>query len=225
MTRSALIDKRPLRLIIADDHPLVLLALDNLLSSHPDMQIVGRAHSVAQLFATASECEFDLAVIDLNMPGRGAAAGCDVLRAFKQRYGRAVIVLTMESDAATLRRAAELEVAAVLSKRDSLELIFAAIASAMADEIYLGPGVRDLIAGGLRDAGAESGGRLLTQRELEVLVHWSSGLGVTEIAALLGRSVKTVSAQKCSAMRKLSLKSNVELYRFAAGCRVTTRGN
>jgi DNA-binding NarL/FixJ family response regulator len=56
---------------------------------------------------------------------------------------------------------------------------------------------------------------MLSRRELEVFTQYASGLGVTEIAARLGRSVKTISAQKCTAMRKLALHSDAELFRFA----------
>jgi two-component system, NarL family, captular synthesis response regulator RcsB len=56
---------------------------------------------------------------------------------------------------------------------------------------------------------------LLSRREMEVFTQYAAGLGVTEIATRLGRSVKTISAQKCTAMKKLALHSDVELFRFA----------
>ncbi len=56
---------------------------------------------------------------------------------------------------------------------------------------------------------------LLSKRELEVFTHYASGLAITEIARQTGRSVKTISAQKCTAMKKLSLQSDADLYRFA----------
>jgi two-component system capsular synthesis response regulator RcsB len=56
---------------------------------------------------------------------------------------------------------------------------------------------------------------LLSPRELEVLKQYASGIGVTEIATRLGRSVKTISAQKCTAMRKLALRTDSELFKFS----------
>jgi len=63
---------------------------------------------------------------------------------------------------------------------------------------------------------------VLSRRELEVFTQYASGFGVTEIAGRLGRSVKTISAQKCTAMRKLALHSDAELFRFAVEHGVVT---
>jgi len=65
---------------------------------------------------------------------------------------------------------------------------------------------------------------VLSRRELEVFTQYASGLGVTQIAERLGRSVKTISAQKCMAMRKLALNSDAELFRFALEHGVVTDG-
>ncbi|MEK6291843.1 MAG: LuxR C-terminal-related transcriptional regulator, partial [Paraburkholderia tropica] len=106
------------------------------------------------------------------------------------------------------------------SKRDRIDLIPVAIASAMAREHYIGQVVRELLKKAEREQRREEVLRLLSRREFEVLTHYASGLGVTEIAGLLGRSVKTISAQKCAAMKKLALTTDIDLYRFALECGV-----
>lgn len=126
----------------------------------------------------------------------------------------------MEHDAAALRRAIELDVEALLSKRDRIDLIAVAIASAMAHEQYVGPVVRELLENASREERRTRVHQVLSRREFEVFTHYAAGLGVSEIARLLGRSVKTISAQKCAAMKKLSLNSDIELYRFAIECGV-----
>jgi two-component system, NarL family, captular synthesis response regulator RcsB len=126
----------------------------------------------------------------------------------------------MESDPGALQEVLELQIDALVSKRDRIDLIPVAIMSAMAHEQYAGPIVRELLARASVEQRCEEVRRILTRRELEVITHYASGRGVTEIATLLGRSVKTISAQKCAAMKKLSLANDVELYRFAAECGV-----
>ncbi|RQG99859.1 response regulator transcription factor [Paraburkholderia dinghuensis] len=211
----------PVRVIVADDHPLVLFALESLITSFANLQIVARAQTASQLFEEAARQDFDLVVMDLHMPGQGGEEGYDVLRRFRQRFAqKAVVLLTMETNAAALREALELDVDAVLSKRDRIDLIPVAIASAIAHEHYVGPVVRDLLLQASRAQRREKVHQILSRRELEVFTHYASGLGVTEIAGLLGRSVKTISAQKCAAMKKLSLDNDVELYRFAEECGV-----
>ena len=136
----------PVRVIVADDHPLVLFALESLIASFPNLQIVARAQTMQQLFEEAARQDFDLVLMDLYMPGQEGDEGHDALRRFRQRFAqKAVVVLTMETNAAALREAVELDVDAVLSKRDRIDLIPVAIASAMAHEHYVGPVVRDLL--------------------------------------------------------------------------------
>lgn len=215
----------PVRVIVADDHPLVLFALESLIAGFPNLRIVARAQTAPQLFEAAARQDFDLVLMDLYMPGQGGEdghdTGHDAVRRFRQRFPqKAVVVLTMETNPAALREALELGVDAVLSKRDRMDLVPVAIVSAIAREHYVGPVVRDLLAQASRAQRREEVHRILSRRELEVLTHYASGLGVTEIAGLLGRSVKTISAQKCAAMKKLSLGNDVELYRFAVECGV-----
>ncbi|MFP3589971.1 LuxR C-terminal-related transcriptional regulator, partial [Paraburkholderia sp. SIMBA_055] len=78
-----------------------------------------------------------------------------------------------------------------------------------------GPAIRALLADATLSRRIDYVRQVLSRRELEVLTHYATGRGVTEIALRLGRSVKTISAQKCTAMRKLSLQSDADLFRFA----------
>jgi two-component system, NarL family, captular synthesis response regulator RcsB len=206
----------PVRTIIADDHPLVLLAIENLMSTYPNMEIVGRATDSSQLFAEAGRVSCDLVVMDLYMPGGSNGDGLDMVRQFRTRFPEVVlVVLTMETEAEALQKVIALGVGAVVSKRDRIDLIHVAIITALAHECYLGPAIRTLLADATIARRLDYVRQILSRRELEVLTHYASGLGVTEIAARLDRSVKTISAQKCTAMRKLSLHSDADLFRFA----------
>jgi DNA-binding NarL/FixJ family response regulator len=206
----------PVRAIIADDHPLVLLAIENLMSGYPNMQIVGRAADATELFMEVDRSPCDLVVMDLYMPGGSDGSGLDVVRQFKLRYPEvALVVLTMETEATELQKVISLGVDGLVSKRDRIDLIHVAVVTALARECYVGPAVRSLIADATVIQRLDFVRKMLSRRELEVFTQYASGLGVTEIATRLGRSVKTISAQKCTAMRKLALHSDAELFRFA----------
>jgi DNA-binding NarL/FixJ family response regulator len=154
--------------------------------------------------------------MDLYMPGGADGSGVEAVRQFRRRYPDvALIVLTMETEAAALQSVISLGVDALISKRDRIDLIHVAIVTALAGECYLGPAVRTLITKAAAMQRLDFVRSVLSRRELEVFTQYASGLGVTEIAGRLGRSVKTISAQKCTAMRKLSLNSDAELFRFA----------
>jgi two-component system capsular synthesis response regulator RcsB len=206
----------PIRTIIADDHPLVLLAIENLVASLPNMRIVGRALDSTQLFDELERLACDVVVMDLYMPGGACGDGLDAIRLFKARYPNvALVILTMTTEVDVLQEAVSLGVNAVLSKRDRIDLLHVAVVTALAREFYLGPTVRALLADAKLAQRLERVRQLLSKRELEVFSYYAAGLGITEIARQTGRSVKTISAQKCAAMKKLSLHSDVDLYRFA----------
>jgi DNA-binding NarL/FixJ family response regulator len=206
----------PVRAIIADDHPLVLLAIENLISGYPNMEIVGRAADATELFAEVDRGSCDLVLMDLYMPGGSDGSGLEVVRQFKSRYPDiALVVLTMETEAAELQKVISLGVEGLVSKRDRIDLIHVAVITALARECYVGPAVRALIADASATQRLDYVRKILSRRELEVFTQYASGYGVTEIAARLERSVKTISAQKCTAMRKLALHSDAELFRFA----------
>ncbi|TKC89629.1 response regulator transcription factor [Trinickia terrae] len=206
----------PIKTIIADDHPLVLLAIENLVASLPDMQIVGRAIDSTGLFEELARIECDVVVTDLFMPGGAQGDGLEIIQLFKERYPEiALVVLTMSMDVDVLRSAISLGADAILSKRDRIDLMHVAVVTALAREFYLGPTIRTLLADAKRAQRLERVRQLLSKRELEVFTHYASGLGIAEIARQTGRSVKTISAQKCTAMKKLELESDVDLYRFA----------
>ncbi len=206
----------PIRTIIADDHPLVLLAIENLMLGYPNMQIVGRAADVTELFIEADRTPCDLVLMDLHMPEGLAGDGLESVRHFKVRYpGVALVVLTMETGVEALQQVMALGVKALVNKRDRLDLIRVAIVAAHARECYIGPAARALISDAAEARRLDFVRQMLSRRELEVFTLYASGLGVTEIALRLDRSVKTISAQKCTAMRKLSLHNDAEIFRFA----------
>ncbi|WP_175052185.1 response regulator transcription factor [Paraburkholderia sediminicola] len=206
----------PVRTIIADDHPLVLLAIENLMMGYPNMQLVGRAADATELFREVDRIPCDLVFMDLYMPGGLCGDGLEAVRQFKVRYPKvALIVLTMETQAAALRKVIALGVDGLISKRDRIDLLHVAAVTALARECYLGPAVRALIADATVAQRLDFVRQMLSRRELEVFTQYAAGLGVTEIASRFGRSVKTISAQKCTAMRKLNLHCDAELFRFA----------
>jgi two-component system capsular synthesis response regulator RcsB len=109
----------------------------------------------------------------------------------------------METSPEVLERLISLGVDAVMSKRDRIDLIHVAIVNALAHERYVGPAVRAALADATVARRLEFVRELLSPREMEVLRQYASG-------------VKTISAQKCKAMRKLALHSDTELFKFAA---------
>jgi DNA-binding NarL/FixJ family response regulator len=78
----------PVRAIIADDHPLVLFAIENLMGGYQNMEVVGRAIDATDLFAEVDRTGCDLVLMDLYMPGGADGSGIDAVRQFRSRYPR-----------------------------------------------------------------------------------------------------------------------------------------
>ncbi len=205
------------RLAIADDHPLVILAIERLAANFPNVEVVSRSADSTQLEDSLVRNECDVAIIDFYMPGGRYGDGVELIQHIAACHpGVRIVVLSRADNAALVKQALEAGAHAFLSKEDRLDLLYVAIVSAIANETYLGPAIRRTLA----EANVESRARFirqrLTGRELEVIERYARGANVTEIAKELSRSVKTISAQKCAAMRKLELSTDADLYRFIA---------
>lgn len=208
---------RRIRLAIADDHPLVILAIERLAGNFPNVEVVSRCANSTQLEESLARDACDVAILDFYMPGGLYGDGVELLQHVSSRYPAVRLVVLSRTDNATLiKHALDAGAHAFLSKEDRLDLIYLAIVSVMANEIYLGPAIRRCLAVANTESHARFIRQRLTTRELEVIESYARGANVTEIAKRLGRSVKTISAQKCAAMRKLDLSSDADLYRFVA---------
>ncbi|VXB49596.1 Two component transcriptional regulator, LuxR family [Burkholderia sp. 8Y] len=208
---------RRLRLAIADDHPLVILAIERLAANFPNVEVVSRSANSTQLDESLARGDCDVALVDFYMPGGRYGDGIQLIQHIAHCYpGVRIIVLSRNDNAALVRQALDAGAHAFLSKEDRLDLVYVAIVSAIANETYLGPAVRRTMAAANVESRARFIRQRLTTRELEVIERYARGANVTEIAKELERSVKTISAQKCAAMRKLNLSTDADLYRFIA---------
>jgi two-component system, NarL family, captular synthesis response regulator RcsB len=194
----------------------VILAIERLIANVQNIEIVCRAEDSSGLVEALDKQECDVVIMDFFMPGGIHGDGIELIRYLVKHYpNAAIIVLSMTTDADLIARAMEAGANAVVSKQDRLELIYVAIVTVLAHEDYLGPSVRALLADASTSNRVDQIRQKLTRRELDVIARYARGGNVTEIARELDRSVKTISAQKCAAMRKLELSTDAELYRFA----------
>lgn len=213
----------PIRIVIADDHPVVLLGIKALLSEYgAGMQVVGEAGSSKELLALLPHCECDLLVTDYSMPdATGAEDGLAWLKRLRREYpALPVIVLTMIHNPALVRGMLGAGVNGVVGKAAMTRELLLAIRAVAAGRSYVSEHVREVVADPpVFDTGhGDSAGNdpsALSRREAEIVRLYASGLTITQIAERVHRSVKTISQQKNNAMRKLGLTSNSQLYEYA----------
>ena len=206
-----------IRIALADDHSLIRMGMRHVLSSELGFSIVGEAANVDELFNIVTARECDVVVTDLYMPGGGQADGLPMLHAFRQHFPAVkVVVLTMRDQPALLQRVRDAGAFAVLSKRDDLRELRAAIVAAFQQRSYIGTTIRRdvaLVSGPCAGMVSLTG---LSPREVEVVGLYVGGMSVSAVARHLKRSIKTVSTHKTSAMHKLGIRSDAELCRYGA---------
>lgn len=202
------------RIVLADDHPIVSSGVRLLLEQNSEFRVVAEATSPDDLIRTLDATPCDVLVTDFNMPGEQTADGLSLLQLLGRRWpDLVVVVLTQLGNPGVLNTIARLpNVRALVSKTDAMRELSLAVKAAALKRHYLSALVkRQLDSHG----NSHDGTTELSKREAEVVRLFVSGHTVSDIARQLNRSVKTVSSQKVEAMRKLGVKTDLELYAYA----------
>ncbi|MGO4221655.1 response regulator [Lysobacter sp. TAF61] len=201
-----------LRIILADDHPIVRSGVRVLLERN-NMQVVAEAGSTGELVRALDEHPCDVLLTDFSMPGGQLPDGLAMLEHLRSRWPQVpIIVLTMMNNPGVLSSILGTGVRGLLNKSDALSELPLAIQAVSHGREYVSA------AGGhqLDQMEGHDSTRLpLSPREAEVLGLFVSGLTVSQIAERLDRSIKTVSRQKMDGMSKLGLKTDLEVYAYA----------
>jgi len=200
--------------VIADDHPVVLFGVQAILENETHIEITNVAHNSTELFKALETQPVDVVVTDFSMPGGAYGDGIDMLTRLHARFpDTRVIVLTIHDNPALLANITRLPIAGILSKTGEIKEIPAAIERVMAGGRYLGASVQSVLENA--DLPSSPHNQVsLSNRELEVLRMFLGGMSVMNIATTTHRSIKTISNQKQSAMRKLGCSTDSELFKL-----------
>ncbi|WP_445147322.1 response regulator [Dyella sp. Tek66A03] len=201
-----------LRVILADDHPIVIAGAKQCLETSVDIRVVAEASNADGLMALLREVPCDVLVTDYVMPGGVRADGDSMIRHLRRQYPNLpIVLLTMTSNVALLSKALEAGVTAVVDKGAGMSELPKATRMAFARRSYFSPKIR-AIMDELVQPSAKSAIQLsLSAKEMDVIRKFCEGRSVTEIANDLHKSVATVSRQKTAGMRKLGVQNDVEL--------------
>jgi DNA-binding NarL/FixJ family response regulator len=198
------------RVVVADDHPVVRDGLRALLASLPDMDLVGEATTGREAVRSAVTERPDVLVMDLRMPDLdGASATAEIARVAPQV---AVLVLTMFDDDESVFAAMRAGARGYVVKGASQQEIVRAISAVAAGEAIFGPGVARRVLGyfAAPPKAAEPAFPELSPREREVLDLIAAGLANQAIAGRLGLSVKTVGNHTSAIFAKLQVAGRAE---------------
>jgi len=199
------------RVLLADDHTLLLGAFEKLLS--PECDIVGQVSDGRALVAAAEELNPDIIVLDISMP---LLNGLEAGRQIKQRARDVRLVfLTMNEDTDLAAEAFRSGASAYLLKRSATSELLTAIHEVMRGHSYITPLITEGLVGALMHGEERGPGQELTPRQREVLQLLAEGRSMKEVAGLLNLSTRTVAFHKYRMMEQLKVKSNAELVQYA----------
>lgn len=205
------------RVLLADDHEVVLEGLRALLEGAGDMEIVAAVGSGAEAVEAASTLAPDVAVLDVSMPAVNgiSAARTICLQSPKTR----VLGLSMHADRQLVEDMLAAGAMGYVIKSAPVEQVLDAVRKLAAGQQYLSPEVDKLIG---RSTGRGGGRGGLSRRETEVLQLVAEGKSSKEIASALHVATKTVDWHRQSIMDKLSIRSIAGLTKYAIRCGLTT---
>jgi DNA-binding NarL/FixJ family response regulator len=202
-----------MKILVVDDHALVRRGVISLLREHlPDPEF-GEAESSREGFSAILKQPWDLAIIDVSMPGR---SGLELLRDIRgAKPSMPVLVLSAHDERDYAIRALKLGAAGYVSKEVAAEVLVAAVNRVLSGGRYVSPSLAELMAGSLAGAAAEATHETLSNRELQVLKLIASGKSLKEIGDELALSEKTVATYRARIGEKMGIQSNVDLTRYA----------
>ncbi|RZT42335.1 response regulator transcription factor [Cupriavidus agavae] len=205
------------RIILADDHTLIITGLRALLGGKTNCEIVGEAANPEALLTVLQEHPCDVLVTDFHMPDERCADGLVMLGMIRRRFPQVrVIVLTALANPGLVGSMLQEGVRGILGKGGNMSELPLAIKEVMNERIYLCKSIRRELERFDRNVFAQQPTRVLSPSELEVVRLYASGLSVTSIAGVLHRSIKTISTHKRNAMIKLGLDSDAALCQYAS---------
>ena len=196
------------RILIADDHKIVRDGLKRILAGS-DIEVAAEAASGDEALALVKAREFDIAMVDMSMPGLSGIALVKRLKEEKPKMK--VLVLSMHGEHQYAARALKAGASGYLTKDSAADQLLGALRKIAAGGVH----ISDAAASALVSSASSASHEKLSDREFEVMRLLVEGLGPSEIGERLHLSVKTVSTHKTHILEKLQLGSTAELVRYA----------
>jgi len=201
------------KVLIADDHPIVRTGLKQIIAEEPEIQIVGEAANSGEVIDCLWKHECDLVLLDIGMPGR---SGIEIIGEIKDiRPGVAVLILSIYPEEQYAIRALRAGASGYLTKASAPVELIQAIFKVSGGGKYVSQNLAEILASEIDQHSSKKPHQLLSDREYQVMLLLASGKTVTEAARELNLSVKTISTYRASILEKMSMKNNAQLTFYA----------
>lgn len=202
---------RKASIVLADDHPFILLALKQLVAAADDLELAGEASTGFDALNLVRSLTPDVAVVDVGMPGMNGILLARKIR--EERPTVKVLILTAHEGEGHVQQALSAGVCGYIVKRSATTTLVPAIRAVLTGGTFLDPLLASRSSG--HTQGEMVGGATLSPREREVLRLTALGHATKEIAQSVGIGAKSVETYRSRAIEKLGLKSRAEIVRYA----------
>jgi len=204
-----------IRVVIADDHPAIIEGIKQSIAVST-IEIVGAARNSTDIIELLDNGGCDVLVTDYAMPGGEFGDGLPLFEFILRRYPEIkIVVMTMMDNPGVLRTLITLGVRCIISKSDDASHLIPAVHVASSSGQYFSPTMNVIVQAMEKFSGNERETVNLSRRESEVIRLYVSGMKINDIAVQLHRSKQTVSSQKNSAMKKLGVTCDADLFKYA----------
>lgn len=203
----------PIRVLLVDDHAIARNGVRLMLGTAGDIEVAGEAADAPQALALVRAADFEVALLDIALPGMN---GLDLLRQLRAaKPAMAVLILSTYSEDVYAMRALKQGAAGYLTKDVPTAVLVEAVRRAACGRKYVSPALVDKLAALVGGGGAQLGHEALSNRELEVLKLIAMGEPLVQIGERLHLSPNTVTTYRARILDKLGMFSNAELTRYA----------
>jgi len=208
-----------IRVIVADDHPILRAGLVSVLNSSSDLRVVGEAGNGAEVLKAIGGTGFDVLLLDVSMPGK---SGLDLMRQIRKDHPRLpILIVSSHPEDQYALRAIKAGASGYLTKMSAPSDLVGAVRTVANGRKFITPALAELLADHVEHPDEGTPHETLSDREFQTLKMIGAGHSLTEIAEVLCISVKTVSVYRSRVLEKMRMKNNVELTRYVVEHRLT----
>lgn len=202
-----------IKVLIADDHPLLRAGLKHVLEREPDFGPPGEAKDAPDLLEKIEKQTWDVVVLDITMPGRN---GLEVLVDIRRRRPTLpVLMLSMHSEEQYAIRSIKSGASGYLTKTKAPAELVSAIRRVLSGKRYVSATLGEVLANVIENGEKRPLHEILSDREYHVVCRIATGKSISQIAEETALSVKTVSTYRARALEKMKMRTNAELTRYA----------
>lgn len=202
-----------LKILVADDHPVVRMGLKQILSETKDMMVADEAQTGQEVLKKATKNDYDVILLDISMPGKN---GLDILRELRNKKPKLpVLILSIYPEDQYAVRVLKLGAAGYLTKESAPEELTNAIRKVSQGRKYISPSLAEKLATDLEFDSEKAPHETLSDREYQVLCLLATGKRLKDIAEQLDLSIKTISTYRTRILDKMQMHNNAEMIRYA----------